>query len=137
MRRYRLRLDGRAFDVDILDDPCADQVRVRVDGELFVVEVSEAVEGAGGTPEPSRAPAADVHLGRPSGSGIVAPLPGTVKSIAIESGQQVAAGESLLIIEAMKMDNVIRAPRPGVVGAVHVAAGDQVAHGDPLLDLDG
>jgi len=60
-----------------------------------------------------------------------------VKSIAVRPGQQVAAGDELLVIEAMKMDNVIRATREGTVGTIHVTEGRQVAHGEPLLDLAG
>ncbi len=60
-----------------------------------------------------------------------------VKSIAVRPGQQVAAGDELLVIEAMKMDNVIRATRGGIVGVIHVTEGRQVAHGEPLLDWAG
>jgi biotin carboxyl carrier protein len=48
----------------------------------------------------------------------------------------VSANDEVLVIEAMKMDNVIRAPRAGVVATIHVAEGRQVAYGAPLLDLD-
>jgi propionyl-CoA carboxylase alpha chain len=60
-----------------------------------------------------------------------------IKSIAVRPGQQVAAGDELLVIEAMKMDNIIRATREGTVGTLYVVEGRQVAHGEPLLDLAG
>jgi propionyl-CoA carboxylase alpha chain len=54
--------------------------------------------------------------------------------VAIKPGQEVAAGDPLLVIDAMKMDNVLRATRDGVVETVLVAEGHQVAHGQPLLE---
>jgi biotin carboxyl carrier protein len=53
----------------------------------------------------------------------------------VRPGQEVAPGDRLLVIEAMKMDNVIRAPRRGTIDTLHVAEGQHVAHGDPLLAL--
>ena len=65
---------------------------------------------------------------------VTAPLPGVIKSIAVRPGQQVALNDELLIIEAMKMDNIIRATRVGTIGTIHVAEGRQVAYGEPMLD---
>jgi 3-methylcrotonyl-CoA carboxylase alpha subunit len=48
----------------------------------------------------------------------------------------VARGDPLLVIEAMKMDNVIRAVRSGAIAAVHAVEGHQVAHGEPLLEYE-
>jgi biotin carboxyl carrier protein len=62
-------------------------------------------------------------------------LPGVIKSIAVRPGQRVAAGDELLVIEAMKMDNVIRASRAGAVSAVYVTEAGRVAYGDPLLEF--
>jgi biotin carboxyl carrier protein len=56
-----------------------------------------------------------------------------IKSIAARLGERVTAGDPLLVIEAMKMDNVIRAPRKGTIAAIHVTEGGRVAHGDPLV----
>jgi len=78
------------------------------------------------------APAAPA--GSPAGNAVMAPLPGVIKRIAVQPGQRVAAGEALLVIEAMKMDNVLRAARDGVVDKVHAVEGRQVAHGAPLLE---
>jgi biotin carboxyl carrier protein len=136
MKHYQITLESRTFDVKVLDDPRQEQVRVQVDGETFTVgvkavssvaEVSSALVAAASTPQAVVATA--------SGQ-ITAPLPGVIKTIAVRPGQQVAANDEVLVIEAMKMDNVIRAPRAGVVAMVHVAEGRQVAYGAPLLDLD-
>ena len=59
-----------------------------------------------------------------------------IKSIAVRPGQRVAVDDELLVIEAMKMDNVIRAPRGGTVGTIHVTEGRQVAYGETLLEMN-
>lgn len=67
---------------------------------------------------------------------VKASLPGLIVSIAVATGSSVVAGEALLTIEAMKMQNEVRAPRDGIVGEVVVAAGSAVATGQLLLRLD-
>jgi 3-methylcrotonyl-CoA carboxylase alpha subunit len=65
-----------------------------------------------------------------------APMPGRVAAVKVGTGQHVAKGQELLVVEAMKMENALRAPREGVVRAVHVAAGDMVAPGRALVELE-
>ncbi|MEM7615492.1 MAG: biotin/lipoyl-containing protein, partial [Pseudomonadota bacterium] len=67
---------------------------------------------------------------------IVAPMPGLVRRLSVAPGQEVTAGEVLLVLEAMKMEHSLRAPRDGTVGAVRVAEGSQVAQGDMLVALE-
>ena len=67
---------------------------------------------------------------------VKATLPGLVVGIHVGAGDEVAEGESLLTIEAMKMQNEVRAPRPARIAAVAVSAGQVVATGDPLLTLE-
>ena len=151
MRRYRITLGGRAFDVKVLDDPRQEQVRVEVDGEIFAVgvEAVPAVTGvtAGEAAQVVVAPSPVTPASLPKfsetpevsgspGSTVAAPLPGVIKSIGVRSGQQVAPNDKLLVIEAMKMDNVIRAPRGGTIGTIHVAEGRQVTYGEPLLEMN-
>ena len=59
-----------------------------------------------------------------------------IKSITVRPGQQVAPNDELLIIEAMKMDNVIRAIRGGTITTIHVTEGRQVAYGETLLEMN-
>ena len=66
---------------------------------------------------------------------VKATLPGLVVAVAVEPGAEVAEGDPLLTIEAMKMQNEVRAPRAGHVLEVSVAAGQAVATGAPLLRL--
>ena len=69
-----------------------------------------------------------------AGNSVIAPLPGVIKSIAVQSGQQVFSGDELLVIEAMKMDNIIRALRDGTVQTIYVSEGRQVAYSERLLE---
>src|SRR5262249_33579485 len=69
------------------------------------------------------------------GGGLTTPLPGVVVAVSVKPGQQVAAGEVLMVIEAMKMEHTITAPHAGTVKAIHCAPGDRVPEGKALLDL--
>ncbi|MEZ4891955.1 MAG: acetyl-CoA carboxylase biotin carboxyl carrier protein subunit [Saprospiraceae bacterium] len=64
---------------------------------------------------------------------VKAPMPGMVLNILVEPGQQVTKGDSLLILEAMKMENMIKAAGDGVIKAVHVQTGAAVDKGQLLL----
>jgi 3-methylcrotonyl-CoA carboxylase alpha subunit len=68
---------------------------------------------------------------------LTTPLPGVVVAVPVSVGQQVAAGEVLMVIEAMKMEHTITAPRAGTVASVHFARGDRVPEGAELLTLAG
>jgi 3-methylcrotonyl-CoA carboxylase alpha subunit len=67
--------------------------------------------------------------------GLTTPLPGVVSAVPVHEGQAVAAGEVLMVIEAMKMEHSITAPHDGVVRAIHFARGDRVPEGSELLSL--
>ena len=64
-----------------------------------------------------------------------APMPGTVITVAVEAGQEVAQGEQLVVIESMKMQSEIVAVRDGVVDKVFLAVGDTFDRGAPLVSL--
>ena len=70
------------------------------------------------------------------GGGLVAPMPGKVLEVLVSPGQQVKAGDALMVLEAMKMEHRIVASTDGVVAAVHFAAGEQVMQGASLLELE-
>jgi biotin carboxyl carrier protein len=151
MKRYQITIDGRSFEVRLLSDPGQDRVEVEVDGQSLVVDVRDLdMESSGSGPHvlaavpdaaadsATAAPAATPGPpppGAKTGRLVAAPLPGVVKSIAVQPGQRVEPGDVLLVIEAMKMDNVVRAPRQGVVHAVRVAEGHRVAHGDVMIEF--
>ncbi len=69
-------------------------------------------------------------------AGVMSPMPATVVAIKAAVGQAVSQGDTLIVLEAMKMELPIKAPRDGVVKAVHCAAGDLVTPGVNLLEFD-
>jgi acetyl/propionyl-CoA carboxylase alpha subunit len=73
---------------------------------------------------------------RPASGSLEAPMPGKVIAVSVTVGQTVAQGDPLVIVEAMKMETVVRAPRDGRVRAVPVAAGERVAPGVVLVELE-
>ncbi len=75
------------------------------------------------------------HVAGASDGRISAPMPGRVLAVDVAPGQAVAAGERLLVLEAMKMEHRIVALADGIVGAVHIAIGDQVADGMVLVEI--
>jgi oxaloacetate decarboxylase alpha subunit len=145
MKRYRVTLEGHTFDVKVLDDPRREQVQVEVNGETFVVGVETVpvvVEGTIGEAAPASEPSPARSMPTPGGAAtagvsqtVTAPLPGVIKSIAVRPGQQVTPNDELFVIEAMKMDNVIRAQRAGTIGTIYVTEGRQVAYGEAMLDF--
>lgn len=70
------------------------------------------------------------------GGGLVAPMPGKVLETLVEPGDEVQAGQALMVLEAMKMEHRIVAAHDGTVTAVHHQAGEQVAQGAVLLELE-
>lgn len=72
-----------------------------------------------------------------AGGRIEAPMPGQVTEVAVAAGETVRKGQRLVVLEAMKMEHVLRAPRDGVIAEVFAGAGDQVEAGVALVRLDG
>jgi biotin carboxyl carrier protein len=107
-------------------------VEVVVHGWRFEVEV-EAARRAELRERATRAGAGAVTDGRLE---LRAVIPGRVLSVAVNPGDQVAAGDRLLVIEAMKMQNELRAPRAGTVAQVAVGAGETIELRDLLLVLE-
>ncbi|MGQ9490692.1 MAG: acetyl-CoA carboxylase biotin carboxyl carrier protein subunit [Anaerolineae bacterium] len=126
---YSLLLDNVSYEV-VLDTENEKRnfYTVMVSGLQYTVKVQD---------ERSRRLAlVDRSLRPPEGELLIkAPIPGLVVKVPVEVGQEVAEGETLVILEAMKMENELRAPRRGVVSDVRVAAGDQVGLGQMMLAI--
>jgi oxaloacetate decarboxylase alpha subunit len=104
---------------------------VRVNGKSYTVEVAEGGQLTGVTPAPAPTAA-------PAGNGeaVKAVLAGNIFKVHVSAGDTVAAGQPLLVVEAMKMETAVVAPKAGTVSQVLVAQGDAVAVGDPLVVID-
>lgn len=119
------------------------QLKVTVNGVVFDVEVEVEEEPrptlgsifmAGGSfGSPAAAPPQPKEAD--DGSGIRAPLSGTVARVLVEAGQAIDAGDVVVVLEAMKMETEITAPAAGTVGSVLVSTGDAVSGGDLLVEL--
>ncbi|MEM7001505.1 MAG: sodium-extruding oxaloacetate decarboxylase subunit alpha [Pseudomonadota bacterium] len=105
---------------------------VRVNGKAYTVEVAE--EG-GLSVAAAPAPAAAAPAAPTGGEDMPAPLSGNVFKVLVQPGQQVAEGETVIVLEAMKMETEVSAIQAGTVGQVHVREGDAVSVGDPLLSI--
>lgn len=84
---------------------------------------------------PSKAPAGATG-GKDLGGSVASPIAGTVVELKAEVGDQVSKGQTLLVVEAMKMNTSIAAPASGKIKAIPVAAGDSVREGQILVELE-
>ena len=151
MKKYSLKINGNQYEVKIDDiNEASTLAHVTVNGTKYDVEIeggkatgakkpavapAPATTGLSVTPKtpiaskPAVAPAA-------TGAKVTCPLPGTVIAINVKEGDTVAAGQTLLVLEAMKMENNIDAERGGVVKQILVAAGATVMEGDVLIVIE-
>ncbi|MEO9276112.1 sodium-extruding oxaloacetate decarboxylase subunit alpha [Marinomonas sp. 5E14-1] len=110
---------------------------VSVSGEEYVVQVTEggvvgAIQPAGSA---SALVAVSVAPAASSGEVVPSPLAGNIFKVLVSPGQQVEEGETVMILEAMKMETEISAPKSGVVGSINVKEGDSVQVGHTLFTL--
>ena len=125
---YTLLVDGKTYPV-VIEPVSPDRVRVTLRGRQIEVQVKDQrallLERFGLT-DAGAAAQREVH----------APMPGLVLRILVEPGQEVQAGDGLVVLEAMKMENELRAQAPGTIAAIHVNAGDAVSKNALLLEVD-
>ena len=112
------------------------EVEVEVNGKLFRVKVYADETGQEGTKAPVRRRGKERRQRAAVAEGtVVAPMQGTIVKVFVEEGQEIAVGDPVCLLEAMKMESEIRAKRDGVVSEVLVEAGKTVRSGDPLVFL--
>ncbi|EGR1306354.1 oxaloacetate decarboxylase subunit alpha [Vibrio cholerae] len=109
---------------------------VKVDGVVYDVEVGPQGQLTSVLPAgPKAAPKPTVATTIQGAEAVAAPLAGTIFKIQVEQGDEVAEGDVLIVLEAMKMETEIRAARSGVIQELHVKEGDSVRVGASLLSL--
>lgn len=145
MKEYKYKINGNVYTVNV-GDLNDNIVEVEVNGTPYKVEMEAPKASASKVvtaPRPAAAPRSatgEKVIAKASGNAgtqiVVAPLPGVVLSIPVKVGDTVKASDTVLVLEAMKMENAIHAGRDGRVASINVNAGDSVLEGDTLITLE-
>ncbi|MCH3993552.1 MAG: biotin/lipoyl-binding protein [Prevotella sp.] len=142
MKEFKYTIDGKEYKVTIGDIDENHVADVTVNGDSFKVQMEQPAEPEKkkvvlGQPAAAEEEAAPVSAGNvDSSKAVKAPLPGTITGINVTVGQQVKAGDTLVVLEAMKMANNIEAEKDGKVTAVCVKVGQAVREEDPLVVIE-
>lgn len=149
MRTYSYNVNGAQYDVTI-ESIQGQMAKVNVNGVAFDVEMLGTPIAEGDLPAataaapaptaaaqaPAAAPAAAPAKGTAgAGTPVKAPLPGVVTKVLVANGQAVKKGDTVVVLEAMKMENNITAECDGTVSGVCCAAGDSVMEGTTLVTI--
>ena len=145
MKEYKYKINGNLYKVGIGDIENGIS-EVQVNGTPYKVELEKkdtpAIKVA--TPKPAAAPRTETGekvIAKPAakaaagGTPVKAPLPGVVLDINVTVGQEVKAADTVVTLEAMKMENAIKAGVDGKVSAISVAKGDSVLEGAVLVTI--
>ena len=125
-RTYNVHISGESYEVVV--DPTGDDPDVRAR-----TRVAGAASGAPAASPPPPTPGAATAASAPEGGALItAPMPGLVISYEVEVGQRIKAGDTVVVIEAMKMQNLLPSPSDGVVLELPRGAGDRVSRDDVL-----
>jgi pyruvate carboxylase subunit B len=142
---FKVTLHGETFHIKLTGSGHHGEEQrpfyVSVDGisEEVIVETLSEIEVSGGTgnsKKKSTASACSTSRPRPSHQGCVTTaMPGTIVDVKVKAGDKVEAGDGVLVIEAMKMENEIQATQSGIVICVHVTKGDSVTPDETLIEI--
>lgn len=141
MQKLKFNINGKHYEATVAETS-HNVAEVELNGKKYTVEVERAESVAVphiAAPKPAAAASVAAPAAAPKvaagANSVTAPLPGSVTVVNVKAGDAVKAGQTLIIIEAMKMENEVLAPADGTVTAVHVSGGQAVQQGDALLDL--
>lgn len=145
MNNFKFKIQEKDYSVEILSFE-NNQVKVSVNGETYQVDVEQQIKTTK-TPTlsrtaavpstestPSLAKTAGHPVVKPAGL-IASPLPGKVLDIFVKPGDHISIGQTIVCLEAMKMENNINSDREGIVTTLHAQKGDTVMEGDALIEL--
>ena len=134
MKEFKYTIDGKEYNVvinSVGDDNVAD---ITVNGEEYKVQMEAPAEPKPTTENEAEGAATPANFN--ASNAIKAPLPGTITSIEVTVGQEVKAGDTVLVLEAMKMQNSIEAEKDGKVTAIVVKVGQAVLEDEPLVVIE-
>jgi len=151
--KYIIRIEDQNYNVEV-GDINSRPILVHVDGEAYEVWPETLVPepkppvsiplSTGAAVEPTSAKTRqspvvanepEIKLSSDQTKTLRAPIPGIIIKVTVQAGAEVTYGQELCVLEAMKMNNLIRAPRAGTIAAVHVSEGKHVKHGDLLMEF--
>lgn len=139
MKNYKFKINGNEYSVEVksLEDNVAE---IEVNGTPYQVELTKEIKTSK-TPRLVRSAPSPKKEAKPISvktglSKTEAPLPGSIFKINVKEGDEVNKGQTLLIMEAMKMENNILAEKDGVVKSIKVKEGDSVLQGDLLIEIE-
>jgi len=127
-RKFRITVDGRLYNVTVED--LSDVGNLPSAAPMYVPAAVAAVAPAAAAPAP-----APVARGAADAGDVVCTLGGTVESVNVTVGQQINAGDKVVVVEAMKMKTPQVAHRAGKVSAILVKVGEAVETGQPLIKI--
>ena len=143
MKEYKYTINGNKYEV-VISDITENIATLTVNGEQYTVEMERQAEPE--KPKPVIRKASDTgensedgtSAAAASGSGtaIKAPLPGVITDIPVEVGQEVQAGDTVIVLEAMKMANALQAEKAGKVSAIVVKVGQSVMEDEALVYIE-
>jgi biotin carboxyl carrier protein len=134
--KYRYRIDGQSFEVEV-HTQSADDAEVSVNGRRFHVEREGTVVASVRTAAHSGPSGLRARRIAPAVPGeLRAPMAGLVLRVDVTQGQTLEAGDPVLVLDAMKMENTIRSPHSGTVHELVVVAGQSVSTGALLARID-
>ena len=139
MKSYKFKLNNSDFSVNVTGAE-DNIIELEVNGTPFRVEMEKAVKSPTKTPRVVSSPMSQNATAAPVSAGgaiskVEAPLPGVILSVNVKVGDAVKAGDQLLVMEAMKMENAIVAETAGVVQSIKVNPQDSVLQGDVLVEI--
>ena len=130
---YKVTLNGKVYEVEVEKGEAV----IQAEYEAALPAAAPAAPVAAPAPVQAQAPAAPAASAPAASAGaVLSPLPGNINEIRFSAGQTVKAGDVVIILEAMKMENEIVAPKAGTLSKIHVQKGAVVNTGDPLFDVD-
>ena len=145
MKEYKYKINGNLYNV-VIGDIEDNIAHVEVNGTHYTVEMEKKPKAAPApkpvvrpAAKPAAAPAAAPAAKPAAGgakSGVKSPLPGVILDIKVNVGDAVKKGQTIIILEAMKMENSINADKDGKVTAINVSKGESVLEGTDLVIIE-
>ena len=133
---YKVTLNGKVYEVEVEKGEAVIQAEYDAALPAPAPAAPAAPVAAPAAPAPAAAPAAPAPAAQAGANAVPSPLPGNINAVNFSVGQAVKAGDVVIILEAMKMENEIVSPKAGTITKLYVQKGAVVNTGDPLFDVE-